>query len=383
MILDSLVYLIVFIFVAALSWISQSVYNGTAKKDGDSRSHAVYFLMLAIALSPVIAMFGLRYGIGTDYFAYETTYNILHEASFEEYWYGFSHGLSYYYVEPGYFLLNKLFPSYRLLLWGLGILMFALVALSLKKYARRLSIPLALFVCLCTQYLYSLNGMRFAVALCFILFAYTVLAEGNSKKTVAKYVLLILAASLFHTSSLICLPLVLLVEFNSKKVNRFRDVAFLILILSFPLLISVLSQLAASLPFFSRYFSTAKYTLVVTAAGGLAWLLHILPVVIPLLLFCRDEIFDDKETRTYFRIMIAEFPFRMLGLYNTWLTRLARFSQIVQIIMIPLILSKIKNPHKRTLLTIYYCAWYVIDFIYYAIVNDGGASLPYIWIFSM
>lgn len=77
-----------------------------------------------------------------------------------------------------------------------------------------------------------------------------------------------------------------------------------------------------------------------------------------------------------------EVPFRMLGLYNTWYTRCSRFSQIAEVIFIPLVLSKIKNKRKRMLLYLYYFIWFIFYFAYYAIINDNGDSLPYSWIFS-
>ncbi len=103
---------------------------------------------------------------------------------------------------------------------------------------------------------------------------------------------------------------------------------------------------------------------------------------VPLIIFCRKEIFCSADTCTYFRICLMEIPFRLLGQYNTWFTRYTRCSQIVLVIFIPLILSRIENRQKRLMLGAYYILWYIFYFAYYAIVNDQGDSLPYVWIFS-
>ena len=112
------------------------------------------------------------------------------------------------------------------------------------------------------------------------------------------------------------------------------------------------------------------------------WVLHVIPVLLPLIILCGKEIFDAENTDILFRICVMEVPLRMLGLFNTWYTRFARYSQIALIIFVPLVLSKIQNKQKKAMLYLYYIAWFVFYFAYYAIVNDQGDSLPYVWIFS-
>ena len=154
----------------------------------------------------------------------------------------------------------------------------------------------------------------------------------------------------------------------------------MIFILLFPVLAQYLFEFAANISVFARYF--ISYSISSGGEGGLKWLIHIIPVILPLILFCRKEIFSSVDVSVYFRICLMEIPFRMLGQFNTYFTRYTRCSQIVLVLLIPLILSRIANRQKRLLLEIYYIIWYIFYFAYYAIVNDQGASLPYVWIFS-
>ena len=154
----------------------------------------------------------------------------------------------------------------------------------------------------------------------------------------------------------------------------------MIFILLFPVLAQYLFEFAANISVFARYF--ISYSISSGGEGGLKWLIHIIPVILPLILFCRKEIFSSVDVSVYFRICLMEIPFRMLGQFNTYFTRYTRCSQIVLVLLIPLILSRIANRQKRLLLEIYYILWYIFYFAYYAIVNDQGASLPYVWIFS-
>ena len=311
-------------------------------------------------------------------FSYEKIYNTVHQANLGEYWTLHRRDIGFFYIEPAYYALNRIFSSYRALLWGMGILYFSLFLLAVKDYSRRIAIPYALFIFLSTQFIYSLNATRFAVALCFLLLGYNALTKDKTRK----FVVCVLAGALFHKSALFCLALIFLKKYRYKQVNSVRNIALFVLIVLFPLASRYLLLIAEKLPVFERYFSTIRYSASGTMDGGWKWLLHVVPVFLPLLFLCKKEIFGQEDTKIYFRICIMEVPFRMLGLLNTWYTRTARFAQIAQVIFIPLVISKVTDKRKRGLLYLYYIAWYVFYFAYYAIVNDQGDSLPYVWILS-
>jgi len=380
MILDVSVYLIVFAVSAIMASVYQKMYNNIRTKgssiEGNQLGSVSYCVIGCIFLFPLIAMHGLRYGIGTDYYSYEMIYNTMHITKFSDYLVKHINNEGIFYVEPAYYLLNRLFSGYRLLLWGIGIVIFVLFCLAVKDYSKRLSYAFALFIFLATQFIYSMNGVRFAIALGFMLLAYNALVQDK----IVKFILLVLVSSLFHRSALFCLIIMFLKLYKNKAVNSIRNIALFVMILLFPMVSQYLFEIAGSLSIFSRYFTS--YLASENIRSGWMWLLHIIPVFLPMIIFCREEIFGENDTTTLFRICIMEIPFRMLGLYNTWYTRFARYSEIAQVILIPLILAKITNKSKKTALYIYYIAWFIFYFAYYAIVNDSEASLPYVWIYS-
>lgn len=382
MILYVFVYLVVFAISTFMAYIFQKMHRNVRIRGfsvgGKYAGGILYCTFGCIFLLPIIAMFGLRYGIGTDYFNYENIYNALHSVNFVQYWKGLTLGRTYFYVEPGYYLLNRVFPNYRYLLWGIGILIFALFWLSVKNFKNRIKYGFALFIFLCVQYIFSQNVMRYSIALGFILLAYEALTEEKN----VKFFILVLLAALFHKTSLCCIAMFFLKEYKNKEVNRLRNILLFGCILLFPFISNFLFHFVGNLSIFQRYFSTTQYYKAEIINIGWKWLLHIAPVILPLILFCRKEIFDKGDTSVLFRICIMEIPFRMLGLYNTWYTRLARYPQIAQVIFIPLVIEKIENRKKRRLLYLYYFIWYTIYSVYYAIVNDQCDSLPYVWIFS-
>lgn len=381
MILDLMAYFVAFALCAAAAYGLQKTHLAIRIRVGareapyhlsDSGGTA-YCLIGCMFLIPIIAFFGMRYGIGTDYFAYERFFNILHDAPFYEYWPRHVRGDEGYYVEIGYYFLNRIFPSFRWLLWGIGIMIFALVLLTVRDYPMRFSVPFAIFIYLAGQFIYAMNGMRFAIAVCFVLNGYKALSRGRSG-AFAAYVLL---GFLFHKTAIFCLAMLLLKEFRHPRANFLRDAAMFAGILAFPFLSGILLRIISMVPVFSRYYSTGVYAASPTMRGGIVWLLHIVPVLLPLVILCKNEVFRQAETRTLLRVSLMEFPFRMLGLYNEWYTRFARFAQVVYVILIPLAVSRVRDRNKRILLYAYYIAWFAFYFAYYELVNDRGDSLPY------
>jgi hypothetical protein len=384
MIIEASVYLIVFGITAFMAFIFQNFYNLAFVKYNFNKYRKIntlsYCVIGCIFLLPIIAMFGLRYGIGTDYFSYEEIFNDLHGSSIRTYFLLNNDGnSSSFYVEFGYYLLNVIFPSYRSMLWGIATIVISLLFISLRDYSNRISFALAFFIYFSTQFIYLMNGMRFAIAIVFALVGYVYLAKN---KTIP-FLVFIFIAVLFHKSCLICLAMYFLKQIKFKSANNARNILLLIGILSFPALSKVLLKIAANISLFERYFSKSVYSASETMNASWVWILHIVPVLLPLIFLCRNEIFDNDETKTLFRICVMEIPLRMLGFFNTWYTRLSRISQITYVLFIPLILSKVKDKNRRVILYIYYVIWFIFYFAYYAIVNDQGASLPYTWIFNM
>lgn len=383
MIILLLPYLIVFALSSLLLRLFQRVYNSVYIQDDLSENRRrvgkiIYCLFGCIAMFPVIAMYGLRYGIGTDYFGYEEIFDTLHTAPFIRYLRGFLNSEDAYYVEPAYYFLNKLLPSYRVLLWILGLFLLLLVCIALKSYSRKINFALALFIYLSTQFIYAMNGVRFAVALCLVMLAYHELIKDRT----FRFVVIILIATMFHRSVLLCMAMYFLKQYRFREVNSLRNIVLFVLIMSFPLAGGAFLKIAEKIPYFSRYFSKSIYSASESMSSGWMWMFHVVPPLLPLILLAWREISEEKDTKILFRICMMEIPFRMLGLYNTWYTRFTRCSQIAQVLFIPLVLDRVKKKGTRVTLYLYYIVWFSIYFAYYAIVNDRGDSLPYTWIFS-
>ncbi|MBD5439384.1 MAG: EpsG family protein [Treponema sp.] len=368
-----LFYFVIIFFSCAMLCFAQKTKLSLQGIYVEKRFSSNQFVLFIFLVSPILFIYTIRYGIGTDYFAYRSIFELLHYTNFEKYWH--LHNLNYgsYYVEPGFYILNR-FLSFNFisLLFVCSLLIFGFVYFGAIKLVPEISMAWCIFIYYCTQFIFSMNVMRFAIAITIVFLSIYFIMQ----KKFVLWCLFVVLASWFHKTSIICFPLYFLVDINNKKLSKVRNFLWYVFVFGFPIIAKMLFMLAASISLFSRYFATAKYML-----GGFTFkpmfLFHIAPVLLPILIVKRKFVFQDRKAALFFRVLLLEIPMRELGAFNTWLSRLARFPQMIQIVFIPYVLSSIKNQKLKIILKVYYVAWYSFYFIYGALVNDMGDSVPY------
>ncbi len=171
-------------------------YCGRIGGDLRQRDKACFAALAVLSLLPYCLTMGLRYGIGTDYFyTYVPTFTLAANGT--------------YTLEPGYQLLMRLVlfftdnPTWMFLLCACVIV--GLTGRAVWKYSELPWVSILLFAA-DRHFFISMNGMRQYMGLAVVLGAFRYVRE----KCLWKYALVVLAASLFHTSMLIFLPLGLL-----------------------------------------------------------------------------------------------------------------------------------------------------------------------------
>lgn len=179
--------------MAAQLWHQYRQREGAALARSDQ---AFYVLLALLSLLPYCLAMGLRYGIGTDYFyTYIPTFQLAANGTFELEW-GFR----------AVMYLVLLFTDNPVWLFmACAVLIVGLTGTAIWKYSAIPWVSILLFAA-DRHFFMSMNVMRqymaLAVAMCAILFV--------KEKCFWKYALVILAASLFHRSVLMFLPLGLL-----------------------------------------------------------------------------------------------------------------------------------------------------------------------------
>lgn len=162
-----------------------------------TQRHRTGFVTLAVlSLLPYCLTMGLRYAIGTDYFyTYVPTFELA------------ANGV--YTLDFGYRLLMRFVLFFTDDPTGIFLLsacvIVGLTGKAVWKYSELPWVSILLFAA-DRHFFISMNGMRQYMGLAVVIGAYRYVRE----KCLWKYVLVVLAASLFHTSMLIFLPLGLL-----------------------------------------------------------------------------------------------------------------------------------------------------------------------------
>lgn len=344
-------------------------------KQSFSKNKILLFLFL---ISPIILIYTLRYSIGTDYFSYRDIFYKLHFSTLRNYLLLHKDNIGSFYVEPAYFILNRYLSfSYGSSQFIVSIIMFACVYYGSISVFPKINLAFVVFIYFCTQFIYSMNGVRFAISITFVFLGVQYIVNRN----LFGWAFCIILATGFHKTSIICAPLYLCANFQSKHFSKYRDIVWYTFIFAFPIFTKLLLGIASGISMFSRYFTVGRYALG-NFEFKLMFLLHILPVFLPLIIVKKNFIASDIFAKTLFRISLFEIPLRELGSFNTWISRLARFPQMFQLLFVPYVLQSIKDSKLRLVFKIYYIAWYVFYFMYTALVNDAGDSLPYISIFA-
>ena len=351
------------------------VFNSLVTKAKDNRILLFNsFLFLFIFLS-------FRFGQGTDYFNYKILY-----VSFPVVYDGFFLDSYLRGVEPFFYLLN-IFAKKNNLGFQFVIVFSALIScffliLTLNRYSRWKT--LSILILFTNYFFYYQNALRQAIAMSIALYA--ILDYLYNKKTI-KYYLLIFLAMMFHSASIICFFVPILLKLKMNFVfNYFVFTIFVIIGVSFSLFIPNLLSLVFSV-FEMKYSYYLK---------NLDLEINILPLMIRLLfsyfaiyIYIKNNFnknsFDHKILYIYLFGTIIYSCFSTIAI----LSRFTDFYTFLEIIVYPNLLFSQKRK-SRTLffitILIPFCFLFFKD-IKEAIRQDSYYSnriidYPYITIFN-
>lgn len=159
------------------------------------------FLLIFIFLA-------IRYDFGNDYMAYYYYFSDVHQTSVKDLL-SFKDYQSLGLKEFGYTWLNKVFPSFYLMVAFLSLFSCYIYYYSIKSYVTQRLMWFSVFIFLVNPSLMLVqsSAMRQTVAIGLFLYSIKYLIERN----IWKYCMLILLGSLFHVSAIVLLPMYLIV----------------------------------------------------------------------------------------------------------------------------------------------------------------------------
>ena len=190
-----LVYFGVLLFSLSISFLNYNRYLN-------------YKTALKIIFGLITIYGSIRYSYGSDYFSYYDLYNRLN-----------NDGYISRVIEPGYVLLNKILPSFYLVVAITSFLVTFSYYYFFKKYVIPKYLPYALSILFLSvpSLIGQFSGIRNAIAINIFMFAWIFIVE----RKMFKFLIMIFLASLFHKSAFIMIPVYFLAnpsEFSKNKV---------------------------------------------------------------------------------------------------------------------------------------------------------------------
>ena len=307
------------------------------------------FSLLAVIIPSITAAFR---ECGIDFEAYKSMYiNIRNGTGYEN-------------IEPLWYQLNRIMPSYEWLLFVSAFLFLGMaylgICLILEK-DRWLAWFIMLAVCYSTFY----NGMRQMLAVSFV---FAAIALMHRKKLLLGLVLIVIAY-FFHKSAIFML-VVPIYLFISKRVKYIEGiVAFLTFfcIVGLPAITAFLRDIGM----YTGYLEEIRWRL------SLSFLLYALPPIIPYYFF-RPNFSDDNKTLSLcFDLYLLIIPFQFLGMSINYADRVMLYFQIFITVLIPLMIIEVNKDSTKNYLKPMYILWFLFHYTVLNILLEGQGTYPY------
>lgn len=353
-----ILYLFVFMTVFILNSIGSKYYK---------KHKTVSSIIIFISFMILILLIGCRESVGTDYDSYIYYYNFISNLNFDE--------LNVVDWEYGAVLIFKLtsliFSNEKFIMIVLAILtIYPLYKLN-KLYDYKY-LPYSILTYSLMLLSFSMNGMRQAIAMSFIALAVGYLMKENRLKSI----ILIIIAFLFHKSAIIIIPYLIL--FMIKKGSKIeRDYTLVTLLIS--VIILFFNEYLINLGFISEY----DYYLTDINIGNIslnAILFHI-PIILIMLCFSNKE---QNHLNLLKGLVISGIILDFIGTSKQYLSRIALYYTMFEILLIPMLLKHINNQTTKKLISFLYIIFLVIYFVYQFYILGRHEIFPYqTWIIGV
>lgn len=211
-----------------------------------NKKNVLFFLIFV----PLILFFGTRVDMGVDYQGYLEQFDRHHDWSFEQYVSSYMGNK----FEPGFFLLEKLFPTFNSLVFACSFLCLAPLAIFFYEYIPKNYYTLAFILFLFNPKIFdSIIAMRSSIVIGLFLLA--VVLRNHDHRGIA--LILVALSGTFHMSGYFLIPFFLM----SDKFLKERYILFYVIIIVLVVLAllsktifgSFLSQLSGYMSEFSVY----------------------------------------------------------------------------------------------------------------------------------
>ena len=261
----------------------------------------------------------LRYGFGNDYFSYKKIFDSIHGKG--------DAGIATYYEKQLLFtIFNKISPSFYFFIGLTSVCFLITVYFLIYKNCYKKYRWLAVAVFLINPYLFLINLSSIRQCMAMVLFIVAV--DFAYKKNFIVYILLIAAATLFHTSAIILLPVYFIL--NEKPVGNIM-ILFIVGVVCFLLLTpNFLKELIEKV--IRAIFHETNYDLYLN--GENSFRATILSSVYFFYVLFNIKYLNGKNL-VYAKLYLLGTIFNILAFRFSMLTRITMYFDIFSVVVIP------------------------------------------------
>lgn len=351
-------YLYVNLILIILVYIFENIKEGNYLISRNKKLSKMFFLVSSFALLFIVSAF--RGNFTTDYIHYTNLFHLYSSVPLTDI---FNSGFT---QENGYLLLSRLIGG----LTSNEVVLFATISfitlfLYFKFFSKSKNYSwLCIFMFVNTGIYYSsfnISRQILAISISLIGMKYIV------KQNFYKYLLIIFLASLFHTTSLIMLPMYFILRLN---INR-RNIIFQILVS-----LGIFFGFNVILPYVQNFFYD-NYSEDAYGMTGFPLTSLTLPVFLTMLILINVNKIPsgDNKNNILLNSVIYYFLFSLLGLHLQLLTRLSYFFLGNVIMIFPIILNNKKNFWDK----FYFLFIIIIFLLLYNLQSNWGTNYYFFW----
>ncbi len=366
--LSALLYIVISIVTMAFAYRVKALRSNICEVG--SRRNFTNRLYLTGIFLVLFILSAIRFDVGNDYQQYTKTAHEAYVGGYVVTELGFNWLVRVVYTVLGGEYYEVIF----------GIFAFVTLALFLKalyEQSEDFFMSFSLFMLL-GIYFQTFNTVRYYFALALVLYGVRYVIGVNTRRDFLKYIMLMIIGAFFHKSVLITIPVFWLASFSWKK---WHIVAGGVLSIACYLLKDILLQ--AALVLYPSYRNTSFLE-----GGGIS-----VPTVVRYMAVLglyvwyvyRYKPKEDKELRFYVQLSLLAVVVSVFFTFLPVITRIAYYFSISQLLLIPMIVSRIprEQDRKRMRVLVYIaCAVCFVVFLWRA-DKDGVKLIPYdTWIFN-
>lgn len=340
---------LVLVVIAFLGIILNLNNKGMTKK---KKIYLTVFFGICVTLIASIRSFS----VGVDTVQYYYSYKYIADNSWEKIL-----GLRY---EQGFIYLCKIL-SYinsnpQTIIVVSSLIIFPSISYFIYKYSKNIYMSFYFYIIL-NLYFSHLNIMRQAIAIAIILYAIKFLLDGKN----VKYIAMVLIASLFHSSAVICLLLLLLKNFKYNKKTYMY--VMILSVVGFGICPYLLKFILGCFGKYESYLTSTVFGVSNYFGAVINYLIYLVIYTFCHIYHFKNENENDKTSTLFLEMLAMTCVFQAMAIKIGIVSRVVPYFFIAVIITLPNILCKIKKAKTRFL---FITISILLAFIYWLIIVE-------------